>query len=145
MAVEFDGTPKIDPSRWDVQDTLWTTARELVGDSGSASIGLRVVRFEWTIGRGWAIVRIRRGTRERARSAIACVNELDGEPVLVTVRGCSGTVAACEEKYLGRRQEESAERTVVYNGTEYSAVCQSEAVDIQTSDGVVAATTLDLQ
>ena len=51
------------------------------------------------------------GEDERARAAIASVGSIDGQPVGTRVRGASGTVRACEEKYIGGRPERKVRET----------------------------------
>lgn len=100
IAIGIETWPDAEIDRRTLQTALWTAARSLIGDAGSATIDLTVQRFQFTNGDGAAIIRTCRGTESTARAAIACLTELDGQPVGVRVKGLSGTVRACEEKYL---------------------------------------------
>lgn len=100
LAVELAGWPAADVSERDFQRACWFAAQNLVGDVGSAAVDLSVVDFAFDDGSGHAIVRTRRGEVDRARAVLACVDAVDGHDVGVRIRGTSGTVRACEEKYL---------------------------------------------
>ncbi len=92
-----------------------------------------------------AVVRVRHGEVERARAALACVARVDGHPVGLRVRGASGTVRACEEKYLGRATEHSEETTVAFEGADRPAVRRDGRVDVQADGAFVGAADLDLE
>ncbi len=83
------------------QRELWYAGQNLLGDPGSADADLSVVRFEFddATGTGEAVVKVRRGEEDRSRAAVACVDEVDGAPVGVCVRGISGTIRAAVEKH----------------------------------------------
>ena len=145
LAVEIETHPKEDISRDAFQTALWQAARALVGDAGSATIGLTVVRFRQYDGGNEAVVRCYRGTVDRARAVIACVDRVGSTPIGVRVRGTSGTIRACEEKYLGRAHVKTEERTVVFDGEERTAVVRSPRVDLRDDSTFVGATDLDFQ
>lgn len=92
------GTPL---DRRALQSAVWEAATALLGDPGSAAVDPMVVAIEFSPaeGRGTATVRVRREAVERGRAVLACVVAVDGEPVALRVRGVSGTMRACAERY----------------------------------------------
>jgi ribonuclease P/MRP protein subunit POP5 len=145
LAVGVEAWPDADLSRGRFQRHLWYAAQNLLGDVGSAAADLRVLRFAFGDGAGEAVVRARHGQVDRARAVVACLDEVAGQPVGVHVRGVSGTVRACEEKYLGRPTEESGERTVAFRGAERSAETRGKRVDVRTDSGFAGAADLDFE
>ena len=144
LGVGIEGWPDADFDRGTFQRQVWYAAQNLLGDVGSAEADLRVLGFEFSGGDGEAVVRVRHGHVRAARAALACVDEVDGAPVRVHVRGTSGTVRGCEEKYLGRGREPPEERTVAYRGADRAAVVRGDRVDVRTDGRFVGATHLDL-
>jgi ribonuclease P/MRP protein subunit POP5 len=145
LAVEIEAWPDADFSRGEFQRELWYAAQNLVGDAGSADLDLTVLRFEFSDGVGDAIVRTRRGETDRARAVIGCISAVNGSDVGVRVTGTSGTVRACEEKYIGRPPIASEQRNVVIGNAEHSAVVRGQRVDVTTDDAFAGATEIDLQ
>ncbi|WP_232685760.1 Rpp14/Pop5 family protein [Halobacterium zhouii] len=143
LAVELESWPDADVSRREFQRSVWFAAQNLYGDAGSADADLRVLQFDLGSGDGEALVRARRGEVERARAAIACVDEVHGDPVRVAVRGVSGTVRAAEEKYLGNPTEIADEQRVVFEDESRRAVVRGERVDVDCEDGFAGATRFD--
>ncbi|MFC7007541.1 Rpp14/Pop5 family protein [Halalkalicoccus salilacus] len=144
LAVGIESWPDASLSRRDFQRHLWYAGQNLFGDPGSADADLRVFSFEHGDGVGEAVVRTRRDTVEEARASLACIDEIDSQPVGVFVRGVAGTVRACEENYLGRRPEVSGENRVVFENAERAAVIRDGAVDVRTDDAYTGATDLDV-
>jgi len=145
LGVAVETWPDATVDRRAFQRALWYAARDLFGDAGSADLDLTVLRFDCSTRAGGAVVRTRRGETDRARAALACVDAVDDQPVGVRVRGTSGTVRACEEKYIRRPREGPNQRQVVFAGTERTGVERGERVDVRTEDGFAGATALDLQ
>jgi ribonuclease P/MRP protein subunit POP5 len=145
LAVGLETWPDAAFSRGDFQRALWYAAGNLVGDAGSADADLTVYGFALTDGQGHAVVRVRRDEVERGRAVLACVSAVDGHPVGLRVQGVSGTVRACEEKYIRRPQLPSEERTVTLAGTERRAVVRSRRVDARVGDGFRGATDRDCE
>jgi ribonuclease P/MRP protein subunit POP5 len=144
LAVELEAWPDAEIGRRAFQRELWFAAQNLVGDAGSADVDLSVVRFDFDQGAGHAIVRARRGEVDRARAVLACLDAVDGAAVGVRVRGVSGTVQACEEKYIRRRPEPFDQRNVVFENAERRAVGRDGRIDVRADDAFVGATELDL-
>jgi ribonuclease P/MRP protein subunit POP5 len=145
LGVGLETWPDADFDRGAFQRALWRAARTLLGDPGSADVDLTVVAFALADGDGEAAVRVRRGEVEPARAALACVDAVDGHPVGLRVRGVSGTVRACEERYLGRATGASGVRTVAFEGARREAYVRDDAVDVCLPDGFAGATDLDLE
>ena len=145
LAVVVSSWPDATLDRRDFQRAVWDATRDLIGDVGSAAVDPIVLRFTFDDGAGDAIVRTRRSEVDRARAAIACIDRIDGQPVGVRVAGTSGTVRACEEKYIGERQQSIDERNVVYENAERTAIVRDDRVDVRIDGAFVGATGLDLQ
>ena len=145
LAVEIEAWPEAEIDRRAFQRALWFAAGNLLGDTGSAALDLRLLHFRFEDAAGEAVVRVRRGEVERFRAALATIDDVDGQQVGLWVRGVSGTVRACEEKYIRRPPERSEERTVAFADTERPAVVRDDRIDVELSDGRVGATALDIR
>ena len=145
VAVGIEAWPDATVRRREFQRALWYAAGNLLGDPRSADAVLSVLSFSFENGTGEAVVRVRHGHLEEARAAIACVSEVDDDPVGVHVRGVSGTVRACEERYMGRASRITPQRDVAFEGGDRPAVVREDAVDVSVDGGHVGATRLDLE
>lgn len=159
LAVEVESPPDAAFDREAFQRACWYAAGNLLGDPGSADADLSVLRFRRPGGspegedgdvqtdvagaEATAIVRVRRDEVTRGRAALACVARVDGTPVRTRVRGVSGTVRACEEKYLNPPRGVIQERTVAFAGADRPASVRGRRVDIELADGCAGATELD--
>lgn len=145
LGVGIEAWPDAAFDRRAFQRALWESARALLGDPGSAAADLSVLTFAFDDCEGEAVVRARRGRVDEARAALACLDAVEGHPVGVGVRGVSGTVRACEERYLGRRAGRIEERHVVFENASREAISRADAVDVRLPDGFAGATDLDLR
>ncbi|QIO22605.1 Rpp14/Pop5 family protein [Haloarcula sp. JP-L23] len=145
LAVELETWPDADLDRRAFQREVWYAAQNLLGDTGSADADATVLRFEHADGLGHAIVRVRRGQTDAARAALACIGSVDGVPVGLRVTGTSGTVRACEEKYIRGPAEPFEQRHVVFENAERRAVARETRVDVRTDHTFVGATDLDFR
>ena len=145
LAVGIEVWPDTNISRRAFQRALWYAAGNLLGDAGSADVDLTLLGFTVENGRGEAIVRTRRGHVDAARAAIACVHAIDGDPVGIRVRGISGTVRACEERYMGGASPDPIQRDVAFAGAERSVVVRGDAHDIAIDSDHVGATAFDIE
>jgi len=145
LAVGLESWPEADLDRRSFQRELWFAAQNLIGDAGSADLDGSVLHFRFEDGDGEAVIRARRDEVEQLRAVLATVDEIDGQPLGVFVRGVSGTVRACEEKYIGRPGEEIEERTVAFADADRPAVVRNDRVDVDLSGGNVGATALDIR
>ena len=143
LAVAFETWYDTTLERDGFQRSLWYGAQNLLGDPGSAALDLSVLRFRSGPGGGEALVRTRRGEVERARAVLACLDAVDGDPIGLQVRGVSGTVRACEEKYMGDRPEESEKRDVAFETADRPAVVRGNRLDVRVDGTFVGATTLE--
>lgn len=144
LAVELRGDPDVEVDRGAFQRHLWYAAQNLVGDVGSAELGLEVLGYEFVDGEGYAVVRCRRETTDRARAVLTCLGTVEGERIRAVVRGTSGTVRGCEEKFIHAPGGVSEERTVAFADADRRAVGRAERVDVRVGDGFVGATNLDI-
>ncbi|WP_096393008.1 Rpp14/Pop5 family protein [Halorubrum trapanicum] len=145
LAVGIESWADAEIGRRAFQRALWYSAGNLLGDAGSADADLTLLSFAHADGTGEAVVRVRHGHVAEARAAIACVSEVDGEPVGILVRGISGTVRACEERYMGRATASSTQRDVAFEGAERAATVRGDARDVRTESGRVGATAFDTE
>lgn len=145
LAVEIETWATVELQRSSVQSALWRAARELLGDVGSAQVELSVLGFAAANGQAQCVVRTRRGEVSNARAVIACVSSIDDQPVRPYVGGVSGTVRACEEKYLGRDTETIPETPVEIDGIERTGYRRGDRVDIRRDERFLGATTLDIE
>ena len=144
LAVGLESWPDAEFDRGTFQRHLWYAAQNLVGDVGSAAVDLTVLSFSLADGRGGAVVRVRRGEVDRARAVVAGLARVDGTDVGVSVRGVSGTVRACEEKYMGRGPKSPQQRDVVFRDAERTAYVGPDRVDVEADGAFAGATTLDI-
>ncbi|QHS15989.1 Rpp14/Pop5 family protein [Halopenitus persicus] len=147
LGVGIETWPGASIGRRDFQRAIWYAAGNLLGDPGSADADLSVLSFthDEAAGEGEAVVRVRRGHVSPARAAIACIATIEDEQVGVSVRGVSGTVRACEERYMGRAGRPAEQRHVAFEGADRPAVVRGDAVDVSAESGHVGATRLDLE
>lgn len=145
LAVGIETWPDTTVERESFQRALWYSAQNLLGDPGSAALDLSVLRFRADRGVAEALVRVRRGERERARAVLACVDSIAGDPVGLRVRGVSGTVRACEEKYMGGKREYCNERDVAFEDADRPAIVREERADVRVENGFVGATALETE
>ncbi|WP_435175059.1 Rpp14/Pop5 family protein [Halorussus sp. AFM4] len=145
LAVGIEAWPDAEFDRRDFQRSVWFAAQNLLGDAGSADADLSVLQFEFGDGTGEAVVRARHGHADRARAALACIDEVKNDPVGLRVRGISGTVRACEEKYLRRGGQFRDERKVVFGDAQRTAVERDGLLDVRTDGAFAGATELDFE
>lgn len=143
VAVGVEAWPDADIDRRSFQAAVRAAARSLLGDAGSAALDISVLAFEFGDGVGDAVLRVRRGEVEPARAALACVHGVDDAPVGLTVRGVSGTVRACEEKYIRRPRKPAEETQVVFENAERRAVVHDDRYDVRVPDGFAGAAAFD--
>jgi len=144
LAVAIETWPDADIDRRSFQREVWYATQNLLGDTGSAEADMTVLRFAHAEGVGHAIVRVRRGHTDEARAALSCLDSVDGSPVGLMVTGTSGTVRACEEKYIRGPAKSPEQRQVVFENRDRRAVVRDERVDVHTDDVFVGATDLDI-
>ncbi len=145
LAVGIESWSDAEVGRRAFQRALWYAAGNLLGDAGSADADLSLLSFTHGDGVGEAVVRVRRGHVDDARAAVACVSAVDDEPVGLRVRGISGTVRACEERYMGRATASSTQRDVAFDDAERVAVARRDARDVRTESGRVGAAAFDIE
>ena len=145
LAVWIEAWPDADIDRRSFQAALWESSRSLLGDVGSAEADPGVLRFGFASGVGEAVVRTRRDEVGTTRAALACIDAIRGHPVGIFVRGASGTVRACEEKYIGERPESVTERNVAFGSAAREAVVRDGRADVRTDGAYTGATDLDLE
>lgn len=144
VAIGLESWPETVIDRRMFQRELWFAAQNLLGDTGSAAIDARLLQFWFETGEGEAIVRTRRGQVSNLRAVMATIATINEQPLGVFVRGTSGTVRACEEKYIRGPRKHSEERYVAFAKAERTAVVRGDRFDVHLPDGFVGATALDI-
>jgi ribonuclease P/MRP protein subunit POP5 len=145
IAVDLEGWPDSSLAREDFQRAVWYSAQNLHGDTGSAVLDLSVIQFRFDDGQGEAMLRVRRGGVTDARAVLACIDVVEGDSVGVRIRGTSGTVQACEEKYMGNAPIDPEESHVVFDGANRPAIVRDQRIDIEADTAFVGATNLDTE
>lgn len=145
LAVYLETWPDARLDRRSFQEAVWEATRGLFGDPGSAAIDPSVVRFRFDDGVGEVIVRVRHDEVDRARAAMACVDRVGDHEVGLRIGGVSGTIRACEERYMGGRPEPQSERTVAFGNVDRTAVVRDGLVDVRTDGAFAGATDFDLR
>jgi ribonuclease P/MRP protein subunit POP5 len=145
VAVALETDPDASVSRGAFQRELWYAAQNLLGDAGSADADGTVVRFTFEHGDGAAVVRARRGHVEPLRAALACIESIGDDTVAVTIRGVSGTIRACEEKFMPAATESPDRRDVAFEDTQRSAVVRGDRVAVDVPGGRAYATRTDVE
>ena len=143
--MELETWPEVTLRRRALQREAWYAIQNLLGDAGSAAADLTVLRFEFGEGTGHAVVRVRRGQTGEARAALACLDAVGDDPVGVRVLGTSGTIRACEEKYIRGPTEPPSQRHVVFENADRRAVARDQRVDVRTDEAFIGATELDFR
>jgi ribonuclease P/MRP protein subunit POP5 len=143
LGIELETWPDADISRGAFQRAVWYAAQNLLGDAASADLDLSVLTFRHEGAEGEAVVRTRRGDVDRARAVVACVDSVGDAPVGLRVRGVSGTVRACEERYLRGGARAVEQRDVAFDGGGRGFV-RDTTVDVETDGRFTGATALDL-
>jgi ribonuclease P/MRP protein subunit POP5 len=144
LAVGVEAWPAATVERDPFQRALWYGAQDLVGDVGSATVDLTVQQFRYADGEGEAVVRTRRGAVEQARAVIASVDAIGGQPVGVRVRGTSGTLRGCEEKYMSGGPKSKQQRHVTFDGGDRTAAVRDGRATVRVDGTPVGVTTLDI-
>jgi len=144
LAVEVQSWPGATVERDPFQRALWYGAQNLLGDVGSATVDLTVQRFRYADGEGEAVVRARRDAVRRARAVVASVDEAAGEPVGLRVRGTSGTMRGCEEKYISGGPEFTEQRHVTFDGADRAAAVRDGRAAVRVDGAHIGVTTLDI-
>jgi ribonuclease P/MRP protein subunit POP5 len=166
LAVRIEAWPDADFDRRDFQRSLWFAAQNLLGDAGSADADLKVLQLEFADatdelaggsgksangsdefagGTAEAIIRARHGHADEARAALACIDGIRGDEIGLHVAGISGTVRACEEKYLRGGGQIPDERIVVFEDAQRSAAVRDGLLDVRTDGAFAGATELDFE
>jgi len=132
---EVETLPDASFGEHDLRRALWFGAQNLYGDVTSAETRAEVVEYEGedaTLGTG--VVRCDHEYVDETRAALACIDEVDGDPVGVRVLGVSGTLAAGR----GRYGDTPTTRETTVDGA--PAWERDGAVDVRTDDGFMCGT-----
>ncbi|MFB6255060.1 MAG: Rpp14/Pop5 family protein [Halobacteriaceae archaeon] len=145
IAIRLESWPNITIEKEDFQRNLWYAGQNLLGDPSSADARLEVVMFTYQNGLGEAIIKVRHQHTQEARAAISCISNIDGKPVGILVKGISGTVRACEEKYMHEPQIQYNEERVAFANHTRRALIYDDRVDIDIDGDFTGATKIDVE
>jgi len=145
FAVGIETWPDADLGRRGFQRALWYAAGNLLGDAGSADADLTLLSFSHDGGEGEAIVRARHGHVDDARATIACVSEVDDEPVGSAFAGFRGRYVPVRKDIWAARAVVRHSETSRSRGAERSAVVREDAYDVWTGSAYVGAAAFDTE
>ena len=142
LGVAVESWPDTTVERDGFQRALWHSAQHLLGDPGSGALELSVLRCQ--AGPGWAraVVRTRRGERDRARAVLACVDTVDGDPVGLRAQPVSGTIRDRYENYIGDPRAPRKERDVTFADADPPAGAPGDPAAWQVHNRITPATAL---
>jgi ribonuclease P/MRP protein subunit POP5 len=145
LAVEIETWPDADLDRRSFQRACWASVRSLHGDAGSAALDVEVLRFSFADGDGYAVVRTPIDGVARTRAALACLDSVGAQDVGLRVAGVSGTIQACLDQQVPRRNGELAETTVDFDGEDREAIGRGGRLDARIGGSFVGATVWDIE
>lgn len=145
LAIEIEGWADTDLDSRSFQQACWVAVRSLLGDAASASLDVRVVRFSFADGDGYAVVRTPVDGVERTRAALASLDSVDGEDVGLRVTGISGTIRACLDEQVPERPCDPFETTVTFDGEKREAIRRGERMDVRIGGSFGGATVRDIE
>ena len=132
---EVETVPDASFGEHDLRRTLWFEAQNLYGDVTSAETRAELIEYEGDGTLGTGVVRCDHEYVEETRAALACIDEVERDPVGVRVLGVSGTLNAGRDRY-GDAVPETHETT--FDGA--PAWERDGAVDVRTDDGFMCGT-----
>ncbi len=114
LAVEVIGSTRLDRKTF-VSEIVRSHLR-FAGEKGFQTSSPWVVSFNEEDQRG--IVRTLLAGLDDLRASLAMITTVDGEPVILRTLGVSGTIRACEDKFIRKSTVGVLERTEKRNGEE---------------------------
>ncbi|MFP4175403.1 MAG: Rpp14/Pop5 family protein [Halobacteriales archaeon] len=132
---EVEMLPDASFGEHDLRRALWFEAQNLYGDVTSAETRAELVEYDdddATLGTG--VVRCDHERVEETRAALACIDEVNDDPVGLRVVGVSGTLAAGRDRY----GDTPPTRETTVDGA--PAWIRGDAVDVRTDDGFMCGT-----
>lgn len=85
----------------DLSNAIWHSIMGLLGEKGCADAGVWIMRSAWDEKKRIGFIRCSHLAVEHVRAALALVNKINENPVIVRVLGVSGTIKAAKKKFLG--------------------------------------------
>mgnify|MGYP006107473707 CR=1 FL=1 len=144
IVVSIESWPTAQLDKRTFQHAIWASTSRLFGDIGATTADLFLIRFEFSNGSGWGIIRTRRDALPIARSSIACISKINEFSVGIIVRGVSGTIKSCEDKYLSEPSEPVISGEHLFNTKMSPSFTRGNCIDIQTDTDFIGATHLDV-
>jgi len=96
MAFESISSAKF--SRNDVVKALWDSALRFLGELGAGKTSLWMM--DWDEEKQKGILKANHKSADSVRTALALVNSINGQRVILNVLGISGTIKKTREKYI---------------------------------------------
>ncbi len=144
MVVSIESWPTANIDKRTFQHAIWTSTSRLFGDNGAATADLFLIRFEFSDGSGWGIIRTPRDALHMAKSSLACISQINEFPIGILIKGVSGTIKTCEEKYLSDLPTSIVSKELFFNNKLSSCFIRENSVDIKIDNDFIGATHLDV-
>ncbi len=85
----------------EVVDAVWHSSMALFGETGASKFSLWVPFNLYDRQKKRGIVKCAHTSVEEVRSAIAAIQEIGNEPVIVHILGVTGTILSAKKKFFG--------------------------------------------
>jgi len=97
----FEIISKKDFDILEVVDAVWQSSMALFGETGASKFSLWVPFNLYDRQKKRGIVKCAHTSVEEVRSAIATIQQIGNEPVIVHVLGVTGTILSAKKKFFG--------------------------------------------
>lgn len=85
----------------DIMAATWFAALGLLGELGAAAANIRFVKDSWNAEKQLGLLRVSHTAVEQVRAALALVQRIGDNPVVIRVLGVSGTIRGAQKKFFG--------------------------------------------
>jgi ribonuclease P/MRP protein subunit POP5 len=87
----------------DLSNAIWNSALNFLGEKGVAESRMWVIKNIYKHEKKLGLIRCAHNHVEPVRAALAFVQAVNNQPVIVKVIGISGTIKAAKQKFFGER------------------------------------------
>lgn len=94
----------------DISGAIWHSILNFLGELGTAQANVWLVKNVYDEKNQLGLIRCTHTAVEHVRAALALVNRIGDQRVIVKVIGVSGTIKAARKKYFGEKDLASFER-----------------------------------
>jgi len=85
----------------DISNGIWHSVLNFLGELGTAESEVWVIKNSWDEEKQLGIIRCEHTAVEKIRTALALVQRIGDQPVIVRVLGVSGTIKSAKKKFFG--------------------------------------------